>query len=90
MPALVVSLVDPWVGELIWRIDVKDCAGSFIVYTDLILGGQFAIYNEFWIHKTIPDNVWERSLFAKDGILKLGKIICVGVITSTLITIVMN
>ena len=43
MPALVVSLIDPWVGELIWGIDVKDCAGSFIVDTNLIFGWQFAL-----------------------------------------------
>jgi len=59
MLALVVSLVDSWAGEPIWRVNVKDCAGSFIVDTNLILGGQFAIHNEFWIHKTIPDHVWK-------------------------------
>jgi len=59
MLALVVSFVNCWVGEPIWRVDVKDSAGSFIVDADLMLGWKFAIHNKFWIHKTIPDNVWK-------------------------------
>jgi len=90
MPALVVSLVDSWVGELIRCIDIKHGAGSFIVDADLILGWQFAIHNERWIDKAIPDDVWKCSLFAENGILKLGQIVCVGVVTSALITVVMN
>jgi len=90
MSALVLSLANRWVGELIRRFYVKYCAGIFIVDADLILGWQFAIDNEFRIEEPIPDDIWKRSLLSKDGILKLGKIICVWVVTSTLITIVMN
>lgn len=90
MPALVVSLVDSRVGEPIGCIDIKHCAGSFIVDADLMLGWQFAIHNERWIDKSIPDDVGKYSLFSEDGIFELGKVLCVWVVTSTLITVIMN